>query len=444
MTNAALTTIMLPRLSDSDDESVIVFWHKSVGDEVKKGDVLVEVQTAKAVNEIEAPADGILTNIHIARGDVASVGNVLADIETGKPESVGETEKKTKKDFVEASPRVRKIAKELGVNLADVSPAGPNGRPTEADVRQFAEQAAETNTEKSEQKSRVIATPSVRKYARSKGVNIDDLKGRSGNGRITADDIDIHVKQSAPISKDPETVSLSSAQDSRMKVEKMSVTRKAISTAMIHAMQTIPHVTHFSQAEVSELVHLRHSWNETAVEKITYLPFIIKAFVQTLKKNRTLNASIREETDEVVYKHFYNIGIAVQTENSLLVPVIKDCDQKSVLSIAEELRELTEKARTGKLSAANMQDGTCTISNIGSAKGSWFTPVIHHPETAILGVGIIEKQPVVKENEIVIGQVMSLSLSYDHRLIDGAAAQYALNDLKAALENPVKLFMELS
>ncbi|OLN24177.1 hypothetical protein BTO30_01845 [Domibacillus antri] len=445
MTNTDLTTVTLPRLSDSDDESVIVFWHKSVGDEVKQGDVLVEVQTAKAVNEIEAPADGILTNIHIARGDVASVGNVLAEIEAGTSQSAGQTSETAKQNFVKASPRVRKIAKELGVNLADVSPTGPNGRPTEEDVRQFAEQPAETKTETSQQKHRVIATPSVRKYARSKGVNIDDVQGMGGNGRITGDDIDHHIKlkQSASLSDESKAISLSSEKDSRIEVEKMSITRKAISAAMTHSKQTIPHVTHFSQAEVSELVRLRHSWNETAVGNITYLPFIIKALVQTLKKHRLLNASIREETDEVVYKYFYNIGIAVQTEDGLLVPVIKDCDQKSVIGLAEELHELTEKARAGNLSAADMKDGTCTISNIGSAKGSWFTPVIHHPETAILGVGMIEKQPVVKDNDIVIGQVMPLSLSYDHRLIDGAAAQHALNDLKASLENPAKLFMEL-
>ncbi|MCP3761490.1 2-oxo acid dehydrogenase subunit E2 [Domibacillus sp. A3M-37] len=444
MTNAALTPVKLPRLSDRDDESVIVFWHKSVGDEVKQGDVLVEVQTAKAVNEIEAPADGFLTAIRIARGEVASVGNVLADIEVVKPVTIDEAKKKMNESFVEASPRIRKIAKELGVNLADVSPTGPNGRPTEADVRRFAERAAETKAETSQQKHRVIATPSVRKYARSKGVTIDEVQGQGGNGRITADDIDNHIKQSVPILNKPEAHILPISQDSRIEVEKMSVTRKAISNAMIHSKQTVPHVTHFSQAEVSELVRVRHSWNENAVEKITYLPFIIKAFVQMLKKYRILNASIREETDEVVYKYFYHIGIAVQTEDGLLVPVIKDCDQKSVMGIAEELGELTEKARTGKLTAADMQDGTCTISNIGSAKGSWFTPVIHHPETAILGVGMIEKQPVIKGNEIVIGQVMPLSLSYDHRLIDGAAAQNALNDLKETLENPIKLFMELT
>ncbi len=442
MTNATLISVTLPRLSDSGDESVIVFWHKTVGDKVKQGDVLVEVQTEKAVTEIEAAADGLLAKIFVARGEVASVGDVLAEIETLP---AGEKEKKEPKEpFVQAAPRVRKLAKELGVNLADISPTGANGRPTEEDVRRFAGQTAEAEPETPGQKPRVIAAPSVRKYARSKGINIDEIKAEKENGRITTNDIDHYLAQSASLPEKEKEVFVSNKESGAVTVEKMSAVRKAISSAMTKSKQTIPHVTHFGQAEVSELVRLRSAWNESADEKITYLPIIIKAFVHTLKKHPALNASIKEETDEVIYKHFYHIGIAVQTQGGLLVPVLKHCEQKSIAAIARELREATEKARTGKLAVNDMQGGTSTISNIGSSQGSWFTPVIRHPETAILGIGMIEKQPVVKKDEIVIGEVLSISLSYDHRLIDGAEAQAALNDLKAVLENPAKLFMELS
>lgn len=226
----------------------------------------------------------------------------------------------------------------------------------------------------------------------------------------------------------------------------MSTTRKAISKAMVNSSLTIPSVSLFDEVDVTKLMAHRTKFKTIAAEqdvKLTFLPYIVKAVISVMKKFPALNSSIDDTTDEVVYKNYFNIGIAADTEQGLYVPVVSDADKKSMFDIASEISELGAKAHEGKLKSSDMADGSISISNIGSVGGGWFTPIINHPEVAILGVGRIAKKAIVNdEGEVVAAPMLALSLVFDHRVIDGATGQKAMNELKRLLADPELLLME--
>ncbi|HFK1707919.1 TPA: dihydrolipoamide acetyltransferase family protein [Bacillus mycoides] len=227
--------------------------------------------------------------------------------------------------------------------------------------------------------------------------------------------------------------------------EKMSGIRKAIAKAMVNSKHTAPHVTLMDEVDVTELVAHRKKFKAVAADKgikLTYLPYVVKALTSALREFPMLNTALDDASQEIVHKHYFNIGIAADTDKGLLVPVVKDTDRKSIFTISNEINELAGKARDGRLAPTEMKGASCTITNIGSAGGQWFTPVINHPEVAILGIGRIAEKPVVKNGEIVAAPVLALSLSFDHRLIDGATAQKALNQIKRLLNDPQLLVME--
>lgn len=215
---------------------------------------------------------------------------------------------------------------------------------------------------------------------------------------------------------------------------------------MVKSAYTAPHVTIMDEVDVTELVAFRTRMKPIAEKKgtkVTYLPFIVKALVAASRQFPALNAMIDEEANEIVYKKYYNIGIATDTDNGLIVPVIKDADRKSIWMIADSIRDLAARGREGKLSANEMRGSTISISNIGSAGGMFFTPIINFPEVAILGTGRISEKAVIKNGEVVAAPVMALSLSFDHRIIDGATAQNFMNYIKQLLANPELLVMEV-
>jgi len=222
--------------------------------------------------------------------------------------------------------------------------------------------------------------------------------------------------------------------------------RKAIANAMVKSVYTAPHVTLMDEVDVTKLVELRAKAKPLAEKKgvkLTYLPFIVKALVAALREYPIMNASLDEETQEIVYKKYYNIGIATDTDAGLIVPVVADADRKSIWMIADEIRDLAARGREGKLAPHELRGSTMTITNIGSAGGMFFTPVINYPEVAILGTGRIAEKPIVRGGEIVAAPVLALSLSFDHRLIDGATAQNFLNYIKQLLGDPELLVMEV-
>ncbi|HHU19950.1 MAG TPA: 2-oxo acid dehydrogenase subunit E2, partial [Bacilli bacterium] len=233
--------------------------------------------------------------------------------------------------------------------------------------------------------------------------------------------------------------------DTKSGRQPMSGVRKAIANAMVNSKHKAPHVVLHDEIDVTELVAHRTKFKTIAQEqdiKLTYLPYVVKALVSALKKYPILNSYIDEETEEIVTKHYYNIGIAADTEKGLLVPVVKEADRKSLFDISKDITELAQKANDFRLSPDEMSGASSTISNIGSAGGQWFTPIINYPEAAILGIGRIAEKPIVRDGEIVAAPVLAISLSFDHRIVDGATAQHALNQIKRLLNDPQLIMME--
>ncbi|ANB59270.1 dihydrolipoamide acetyltransferase family protein [Anoxybacteroides amylolyticum] len=424
----------LPDIGEGIHEGEIVKWFVKPGDEVNEDDVLCEVQNDKAVVEIPSPVKGKVLEILVGEGTVATVGQTLVTFDAPGYEHL----KFKGQDHDEPKAEERKEEAPQQTEAAPATEVDPNRR--------------------------VIAMPSVRKYAREKGVDIRLVQGTGKNGRVLKSDIDAYLAggvTAAPAAEAAEQrVEEQVAPKAEAKPvaapvvlegefpetrEKMSGIRRAIAKAMVNSKHTAPHVTLMDEVDVTKLVAHRKKFKEVAAQKgikLTFLPYVVKALTSALREFPTLNTSIDDATEEIVHKHYYNIGIAADTDKGLLVPVVKHADRKSIFALAKEINELATKARDGKLMPNEMKGASCTITNIGSAGGQWFTPVINHPEVAILGIGRISEKPVVRDGEIVIAPVLALSLSFDHRMIDGATAQHALNHIKRLLNDPELLLME--
>ena len=442
---AGVFQFKLPDIGEGIAEGEIVKIDVKVGDTIAEDDILFEVQNDKSVEEIPSPVSGTITAVLVSEGTVARVGDVIVEI---------------------AAEGVAPVAAPSAPAAPAASPSAPTASPAVAPAQPTGVPAA------SNPGKLVLAMPSVRQYAREKGVDITAVVPTGKGGRVTREDIDNFggapvasaapaveaapatqaaaptapaAAPSAPAAKaEPAKPFVGSAErEERVKLTPM---RKAISKAMVNSKHTAPHVTLHDQVEVSKLWDHRKKFKDVAAAqgtKLTFLPYVVKALAVAMKKFPVLNASIDDASQEIVYKNYINIGIATDTDLGLFVPNIKDANTKSMFGIADEINALAAKAHEGKLTAADMGHGTITISNIGSVGGGWFTPVINYPEVAILGVGTIVREPVINENdEIVIGRNMKLSLSFDHRIVDGATAQKAMNELKRLLADPELLLME--
>ncbi|MCR2820869.1 2-oxo acid dehydrogenase subunit E2 [Lederbergia panacisoli] len=438
----------MPDIGEGIHEGDIVKWFVKPGDKVAEDDVLCEVQNDKAVVEIPSPVAGTVEEILVEEGTTATVGDVLI-----KFDAPGYEDLQFKGDHGEETTEA---------NVQSTAEAGQEINKEEVKAEKAGEAKAETTgagaqpEKEADPNQRVIAMPSVRKYAREKGVDIRLVSGTGKNDRIMKEDIDAFLNgptvsetaETAPVQEETKTAAAAPVipegeyPETR---EKMSGIRKAIARAMVNSKHTAPHVTLMDEVDVEKLVAHRKKFKEVAAEKnikLTFLPYVVKALVSALREFPALNTSIDDKTDEIIQKHYFNIGIAADTEKGLLVPVVKRADTKSVFAISQEINELADKARSGKLAPNEMKGASCTITNIGSAGGQWFTPVINHPEVAILGIGRIAEKPVVRNGEIVAAPVLALSLSFDHRIIDGATAQHALNQIKRLLNDPELLLME--
>lgn len=435
----------LPDIGEGIHEGEIVKWFVKPGDKIEEDTVLAEVQNDKAVVEIPSPVEGTIEKVLVEEGAVTTVGTVLLEIDAPGYEELelhGHIDDEEEKAKIEAQ----------------VQATAEDGKEVEKVVSN--EQGTTGSAEEQDRsKKRVIAMPSVRKFARENGVNIQEVVGTGKNGRVLKEDIEAFKNGGAQQDTSEKTIAVeeTSAQEVAKTTpiefegefpetrEKMSGIRRAIAKAMVHSKQTAPHVTLMDEVDVTELVAHRKKFKAIAAEKgikLTYLPYVVKALVSTLREFPEFNRSLDDATQEIIQKHYYNIGIAADTEKGLLVPVIKHADRKSVFALSDEISQLATKAREGKLAPNEMKGASCSITNIGSAGGQWFTPVINHPEVAILGIGRISEKPVIKNGEIVAAPVLALSLSFDHRMIDGATAQHALNNIKRLLSEPELLLME--
>lgn len=430
----------LPDIGEGIHEGEIVKWFIKAGDTIEEDDVLAEVQNDKSVVEIPSPVSGTVEEVLVDEGTVAVVGDIIVKIDA--PDAEEMTFKGHHSDESSSDAPKEEAPQEDNASSQENQPAATNAQDAEVD---------ENRT--------IKAMPSVRKYARENGVNIKAVAGSGKNGRITKEDVDAYLNGgSAQTTSNESAASDATSEDSNVAAtqtvpegdfpettEKIPAMRKAIAKAMVNSKHTAPHVTLMDEIDVQQLWDHRKKFKEVAAEqgtKLTFLPYVVKALVSALKKYPALNTSFNEEAGEIVHKHYWNIGIAADTDRGLLVPVVKHADRKSIFQISDEINELAVKARDGKLTSDEMKGATCTISNIGSAGGQWFTPVINHPEVAILGIGRIAQKPIVKDGEIVAAPVLALSLSFDHRQIDGATGQNAMNHIKRLLNNPELLLME--
>jgi pyruvate dehydrogenase E2 component (dihydrolipoamide acetyltransferase) len=395
----------LPDIGEGLHEAEIIRWLIQEGDEVAADQPIAEIQTDKAMVEITTPVAGKVVTLAGPEGATVKVGEALIVVEqeTG---SAGQQEA----DSVEPAPLQRK--------------------------------------------KRVIAAPSVRKRAREMGVPIEEVEGSGEGGRVTLADLERYVKEreSAAAAAAPalEAAKPPSAgrNDGAVKEERLPIRglRKKIAEKMVKSAYTAPHVTGMDEVDVTKLVEIRTvlaKQLESESIKLTYLPFVIKAVTRALQEHPIFNAMVDEETNEIVLKKEYHIGIATATKEGLVVPVIKHADQKSIRELAMEIADLSEKAHRHTLRIDELQGSTFTITSTG-AGGGWFaTPIINYPEVAILGVHAIKRRPAVVGDEIVIRDMMGLSLTFDHRVIDGEPAGRFMRTVARILEHPEQLLLDV-
>ncbi|WP_159649875.1 dihydrolipoamide acetyltransferase family protein [Erysipelothrix aquatica] len=418
----------LPDLGEGITESEIVSWGVKNGDTIKQDELLLEVANDKTTIEVPSPVTGLVKSIFIDDGNIATVGQILVEIDV---------------DDAWAAKTGFKIEGEVHVE-------------TEPEVS-----VAEVPTEVVTPKEGVVlakakAIPSVRKYAREKGVDINGILATGRNNTVTREDIDLFlngapvvtsvVEAAAPVAPmfEPE-ITVDSGGYRR---ETMSPMRKATMQAMVRSATEIPRVTVFADLNATKLVEHRESYKAYAKEKginLTYTAYFVKAATAMLKKYPIFNAFVDEKNFEIVYRNAINIGVATNTDGGLYVPNIKQADSKNLFEISEEIQKNAELATEGKLPGSSMRDGSFTITNVGgvSKDSVYSTPIINYPEVAILGTSRITYEPVVNaERELEVAPVMKLSFTFDHRVIDGVEAQKALDELKSLLADPNKIVLE--
>ena len=422
-----------PDIGEGIHEGVIMKWFVNPGDDIKEGDSLAEVETDKVTTEIPSPRTGKVLELMAKNGDKINVGQVFITIDTSDG---AETE--VTQEVVE-----EETAGVVGEVIASSEVIPPS---TESVV-----QSAKTEATK------VLATPVARKLAKDLGININKVIGTGPNGRVMKEDIykfneelqtkDIqHPKVVQERAKSPNLPVSEPIVVSDDRIERIPLTRirKTISDRMTQSRFTIPHTTAMDEIDVSKLVEFRRKYKDILKEEdinLTYLPFIIKAVIVALKKFPEFNASLDMEKEEIILKHFYHIGIATDTERGLMVPVIKDVDKKSIIELSKAIQDVSIRSKENRIDLNELKGGSFTITNYGSIGGYFGIPIINYPESAILGLGRIVRKPIVVDDDIEIADILPVSLSYDHRIIDGASGARFINVLKDLLSDPDMLFL---
>ena len=440
----------LPDIGEGIAEGEIVSWKVEVGQQVKEEDEFVEVMTDKATVMITAPFDGVVKELKAAEGDVVPVESVIAVFDTDGAGAAAPAKEEKK----EAAPAKDEPAKEEPAEEKAAPAAADKGSTGATPPPAPAPAAASNGNFVQASPGKVLAAPATRRRAREMGIDLSQVQPSGPRGRITNDDLAAFLKQDAgapaaaggaPMAAGFKPVSVPAPPEGRTEERiKFAGMRRKIAEAMTRSKFTATHFTYVDDIDVTELVKLRKEAKGFYADEgvnITYLPFIMKAVVKAMKAYPMMNASLDETTNELVVKHYYNFGVATDTEKGLVVPVVKDVDRKSIVELARDIQELAQSTREGKVAVEDLSGGTFSITNAGNIGGLFATPVINFPEVAILGVHAIKKTPVVRDGEIVIGDVMYLSVSIDHRIVDGATGAHWMNIIKDALENPKRLLL---
>ncbi|MFV3407041.1 2-oxo acid dehydrogenase subunit E2 [Bdellovibrio bacteriovorus] len=423
--------VKLPELGEGVTEGELVKWLVKPGDSVKADQAIAEVLTDKATVEVPTPVAGVVKELKFKSGDVVKVGSTMIILEGAGGAAAPK-----------AAPSAGPVQSAPAHSAAPAAKAAPVATASSDIFPPVAD-------------SKVLATPATRRLAREMGVDINSLTGTGLAGRVTREDVMSSGGGAAPAAAKaapaaaamsiPKPAYQGPAGAAEERVPLIGI-RKKIAENMQRSKHVIPHFTIMDEAKVDAMVALRESLKEHAEKngtKITYLPIVMKALIATIREFPMFNASIDDAAGEIVYKKYFNLGFAADTPNGLVVPVIKNADQKSILEISKEILDLSKRARDGKLKPDEMKGATITVTNIGSIGGTYATPVINHPEVAILGMYKIDEKVVLKNGQVSAIKVMNYTMTADHRLIDGAVAARFLAAFIGRIENPGKLLVEL-
>jgi len=449
---------VLPDIGEGLVEGELVKWHVKAGDSVTENQAIAAVLTDKAEVEIPSPKTGQIAVLHAKPGEKVKVHSPLvtfsgvagasaapakatAVVEAAAPAAAASTRAAVRQTDVLATPYVRQMAKDKGIDITRVPGTGPQGRVLENDVKNF------NGSNGAPAAAKINATPAVRALAAYFGVDIAKLKGTGPGGRVVEGDVRLAApkadrrkadENAAPAAGPLTFTPAKAASQGEEKIPFVGIRRK-IADRMQFSKRTVAHVTHMDECDMTAVLALREELKATAAVrgvKLTFLPFIIKALTKTLAEFPGFNSSLNEEAGEIIQKRYYNIGVAVAAPQGLVVPNIKGADGMDLFGLAAAVTALAEKVRANKIEVAALQGGTFTITNIGPIGGLFATPIVNHPEVAILGLMKLQKRPVVRDGGIAIRDMMNLVLSFDHRVVDGADAAQFMNTMIKHLENP--------
>ncbi len=444
--------IKIPEIGENVESGEVAKVLVSVGDMVEEDQAIIELETEKAVVEIPSPYAGKITEISVKEGDEVTVGQVIGKVEAeGKaeeePEREPEPEEKPEEKEPEPEPAEAKEEPEKEEEEEEKPTEEKEKKPAKEEKEPELEEEAEEKGEKPaarEKRRGVAAGPAVRRLARELGADIAEIEGTGPRGRITPDDVKAHVKKGAA-AKRPTKELPDFDQWGKIKREKMAKVRKLTAESTGQSWSVIPHVTQFDEADITDVEAFRKKYSRIVEKedgKLTVTAILLKIIAEALKVFPRFNSSIDPDSNEIIYKQYYHIGMAVDTDRGLLVPVIRDVDQKSIKALAIELVDIADRTRNKKIKPDELEGGTFTISNQGGIGGTNFTPVVFWPQVAILGISRAAMKPVYREDQFEPRLVLPLSLSYDHRANDGADAARFLRWVTEALEHPFLLHFD--
>lgn len=412
----------LPDIGEGVAEGEIVRWIVNEGDAIAEDDPMVEVMTDKATVEITSPVTGSVAKILVEEGAVVPVHSVIVQLESSD----------------DAGIPAPAAAPAPSPSPAPAAPAPASSAPAPASSAPAAPASGNRG-------GKILAAPATRKLARESGIELAAVTGSGPRGRVTKADVEAYLQAGPAASGAAPAFQPRTFAPGGTEVIPYRGIRKATGDQMVRSMYTAPHFTYVDEIDMTQLYALRKEAAAMGAEKgvkVTFLPFIIKALCSGIRRHPSVNAELKEDEGNIVVKHDIHVGIAADTDNGLMVPVVKHADKLGMIEVAAEIQRLTEAARTGKASRDELTGSTITITSAGSIGGLFATPIINYPEVAILGVYQIKDKPVIRDGNVVPGKIGYLSITLDHRCVDGATAGHLMNHIKRLLENPGLLALE--
>lgn len=421
-----------PDIGEGLEEGKILEWYVDKGSTIESGDPLVKMETDKVVTDIPSPKSGVIAVRFGGIGDTVKVGSALVEIDIEGVEAEAAQNAATEEPKAASTETVDEEG--FGGVVGTIEVAGDGAYLPAGDEGIAAK-------EQSKPRKKALATPVARAMAKDLGIDINQVQGTGPAARVTKKDIrNFRPAAQQQLDRKPKQ----EGAGDRIRFEPLSQIRKTIAKNMLRSKQNTAHMSIMDEVEISELVNTRARLNELIAEKnikLSYLPFVIKAIALALKHHPVLNAELDMENERIIYKNYINLGIAMDTDNGLVVPVIRDAEAKSLTELATEIKSLAERARDRKLTLDDLKDGTFSITSYGSIGGYFAVPVIPYPQVAIFGIGRIAQKPVIKDNQIVIGNVMPISMSVDHRIVDGAEVSRFVNEVLGYLKEPMQMML---